>query len=638
MFPSKNRLVFVLLGLGGLFVRLGLAVDFVPLGGDSDVSIYRDRVTGSAINPSLFVGDFNGDGLSDLAFVDYSEGNINAMTTVIFGPLATDLRSSVNAGFQVNSNVTTTGDFNNDKIDDLVFVATDTISILFGNQTLSGTIDISQNKADVVFLSSSDGSFSSEVSGDFNGDQHLDLTFLDIETSIIKSRVLFGPDSFTRGVYDVEEISHQAVILFPNLLLNSPGLSHSHDIDGDGKDELVLRSNYRASMGDPSSVVLQVYRGRTQWITPWDMTTTPADFTIRENPGIDLRIPSPSNNGIVDFNGDGLCEIVIHSHRLFPLIDQMNLLDGTFITASTPAIVNITTGQPGEPLITPILVAPNPEGYGLGTGDFDGDGRGDLFIPDINNGSMDAILSSDYSSGIPGEFTTPSFSIAHSPANTVLADLNHDGRADVLFPYSGTIRIPTGFASGAIFGYYGFHPLRNPSVTVKERVDARWADVLLSVEGDPVQMRFSDGVDDSVRDQWIPFGETYRVPLSPSAGSKTVTVTFRNAYQRMSDPVSFQTTVDTPEAGISPVTNRIRPGERALWDLRVPQPSHVRARILLTTGEPLVEIFNNEGGPGILPLEWNGQNSAGQSVAPGVYVLLVEMDGQEMKTTVLVRR
>ncbi|MBK8869981.1 MAG: hypothetical protein IPN19_02735 [Elusimicrobia bacterium] len=250
---------------------------------------------------------------------------------------------------------------------------------------------------------------------------------------------------------------------------------------------------------------------------------------------------------------------------------------------------------------------------------------------------LNALISSDYPTGFPVDVSTSSFKI-HGGHEISLGDMNQDGRADLSVSLTGNFQIPDGFASSAVFGYYGFRPLRHPRAVVTKGVDARWVDVSLSVErGDPTEMRFTGDVDASLNGQWVPFIPDYRVPLSPSTGPKTVQVTFRNEYKRVSDAVTFQAEVDTSTAGITPVTNRIRSGETAQWDLRVAKLTHVRARLLLTTGEPLVEIFNGDGGPGVVSLAWNGQNDAGHPVAPGVYVLVVDMDSQQFKTTVLVR-
>lgn len=572
-----------------------------------------------------WVGDFNGDEIMDLAI------NTNLVeTNVLFGPLKKSNLLSVDADFRVTPQIWSVGDFDNNNIDDFLIFRTTQIFIVFGKIGLTGSVDLAQTNADVV-INISPTQYIDDVSvGNFDGDNFSDLAIIMGDD---ECHLLFGPSPFVKGTYDISTISDQTVIRFSNPVLNGPiGNVFSKDMNGDGKDEIVLNSSYRTTTEDLKAWALQIFKGRSEWDEEWDMGTTPADFTIYGVPESVLAFLTTNKYGIGDFTGDGFNEMFLFYARPYPKFEHFFMLDGSFITSSTPAFINIHEGQPGASLTSPIL--PN-EKYNrpLATGDFDGDGRVDLFF---NPSPLSALISSDYPTGFPVDLSTSSFKI-YAGQEISLGDLNQDGRADLLVSEVGHFEIPNGFASSAVFGYYGFRPLRHPRAVVTKVVDARWVDVSLSVDGDPTEMRFTGDVDATLQGQWVPFSPDYRVPLSPSAGPKTVQVTFRNEYKRTSDAVTFQAAVDTPSAGITPVTNRIRPGETAQWDLRAPQPTHVRAQILLTTGEPLVEIFNGDGGPGVVPLAWNGQNDAGHPVAPGVYVLVVDMDNQQFKTTVLVR-
>ncbi len=631
------RWVWVFLGMVGLSSLPALASDLYPLGGDSDFTVLNDRSPTELgfIFIQTWVGDFNGDGIMDLAINTTSPDSRHSETNVLFGPVKKSNRLSVDSDFRVTPAITEIGDLNNDHVNDFVIAESTRVSIIFGKVGLTGEVDLYQSNADVVFTLSANHLVWGCAVGNFNGDAYTDLAILDYSSSPSVCRILFGPSSFAQGTYAISTIPNQTVIRFSNSSLNEMGARiFSKDIDKDGMDEIVLFNRYRTTTDELFGVASQINRGRKTWPSLWDMETTPADFTMNGVPESTLNILSKGNYGIGDLTGDGLKEMALVYKRPYPAFEQLFLMDGAFITSSTPAVINIHPGQPGAIFTTPVL-----SGFytlPLATGDFDGDGREDFFFSHGPPDALKAVISSDFPTGFPVAIDTPSFSI-HGGNEMSLGDLNGDGRADLLVSITGLFQIPEGFASSAVFGYYGFRPFRNPQAVVKKLVDARWVDVTLSVKGDPVQMRFSGDVDASVLDQWIPYRSDYRVPLSPLTGPKSIQVTFRNTYQRMSDPVTFQATVDTPDAGITPVTNRIHPGEKAHWDLRVPHSTHVRARILMATGEPLLEIYNNDGGPGVVSLEWNGQNSAGQSVAPGVYVLVVDMDSQHFKTTVLVR-
>ncbi len=55
-------------------------------------------------------------------------------------------------------------------------------------------------------------------------------------------------------------------------------------------------------------------------------------------------------------------------------------------------------------------------------------------------------------------------------------------------------------------------------------------------------------------------------------------------------------------------------------------------------GEKVLDLLDEEHAPGIWPVKGDGRNSEGNPVASGFYILIVEVAGQETKTTILVQR
>ncbi|MBK8869980.1 MAG: hypothetical protein IPN19_02730 [Elusimicrobia bacterium] len=348
---KKTRWAFLSLWIVGLTSHPVLAGDLYSLAGDSDFTVLNDRSPSQIVPVSTWVGDFNGDGIMDLAIDNSVNGSYgNAETNVLFGPLNKSNRLSLDSDFRLTPAISAMGDFDNNNIDDFLIVESTRISIVFGKVGLTGLVDLAQTNADVVLNISQNHNFAYAVVGNFNGD---DFTDLAITGSFLtdEGHILFGPSPFVKGTYDISAIPHQTVIRFSNILLNNLGSGiYSKDVDGDGKDEIFMSTDYRVTTNEPFAKVFQIFKGRSQWADEWDMGTTPADITVLGVPNSDLTILNFRTYGIGDFTGDGKCEMFLHYKRNFPNFERFFMLDGSFINLSTPAFINIHEGQPGRAL------------------------------------------------------------------------------------------------------------------------------------------------------------------------------------------------------------------------------------------------------------------------------------------------
>ncbi|MBK8575942.1 MAG: hypothetical protein IPN90_09790 [Elusimicrobia bacterium] len=85
-------------------------------------------------------------------------------------------------------------------------------------------------------------------------------------------------------------------------------------------------------------------------------------------------------------------------------------------------------------------------------------------------------------------------------------------------------------------------------------------------------------------------------------------------------------------------TNRIKSGGRAVVDCSLTSTGRIKAAVYNRLGEKVKDLLDEERGPGIWPVEWDGQNSEGHFVSPGFYVLVVDSAGQITKTTIVVQK
>src|SRR5215831_10388909 len=135
--------------------------------GNGDGTFQTARSLGAGSNPSsITVGDFNGDGIQDLAVAN--NGFSSDSVSVLLGNGDGTFQAAVNFGVGIRPAVVTVGDFNGDGIQDLAVAnnGSNNVSVLLGNG--DGTFQAAVN------FGAGDRPVSVAV-GDFNGDGRLDL-------------------------------------------------------------------------------------------------------------------------------------------------------------------------------------------------------------------------------------------------------------------------------------------------------------------------------------------------------------------------------------------------------------------------------------------------------------------------------
>jgi len=372
----------------------------------------------------------------DVSFLDATNGN-ESLGTAALGTatpgtnnFTTALQSILNESYWV-SNVTV-GDFNGDGIPDLAAVNqyTYTLSVLLGNGDGTFTLKSSPSVGNDPI---------SIAAGDFNGDGIPDLavansgdntvtvllgngdgTFTTRSTPAVGN----GPDSIAVGDFNGDGIPDLAVangadntvtVLLGNgdgtfTLKSSPGVGSVPssivvgDFNGDGIPDLATANCGACTEGQPDDTV-------TVLLGNGDGT-----FTLKSSP---TAGNAPDSLAVGDFNGDGILDLAVSD--LYGLDSTVTVLlgngDGTFTTGST------------------LRVGTNAAS--IAVADFNQDG-----IPDLAT-VTDTTITMLLGNGDGTFTTGPTPSLGSPASGLAVADFNGDGTPDLAIPlyYSATVTV-----------------------------------------------------------------------------------------------------------------------------------------------------------------------------------------------------
>jgi hypothetical protein len=401
----------------------------------------------SAFNAPIAVGDFNSDGIPDVATPNF------IYTGVGDGTLQSSPYDYAPYG---DAFAVITGDFNGDGKTDLATA-----------NTYSGTVSVFLGKGDGTFQpeedyqvgSGPDSGPISLVAGDFNGDGHLDLAVANNADDTVSVLMGKGDGTFpTQVTYTVGSAPYSIV---------------AGDFTGDGHTDLAV-----ANQGDGTvSVLLNQGDGTFQQQRTYAVGSSPYSIVAG------------------DFAGDGHTDLAVANMNSNDISVLLGRGDGTFqpqvtytVGTSPSAIVaadftgdghvDLATANTGSNDVSVLL----GDGHGtfrpqerfaagdgpssLAAADFNGDGRLDLAVGNANSNTISVLLG-DGDGTFHGQMPDQ-VPVKANPDASVAADFNIDGTLDLAVAHgsSNDISILLGNGDGT-FREQGQYPLGNfPSSVV----------------------------------------------------------------------------------------------------------------------------------------------------------------------------
>jgi len=362
------------------------------------------------------VGDFNGDGKPDLAVANYNNGSAGTVS-VLPGKGDGTFRAAVTYAAGGWARSVAVGDFNGDGKPDLAVAHDYGVSVLLGNG--DGTFQAAANYAW--------GSIPYSVAvGDFNGDGKADLAVANFYDTV---SVLLGNGDGT----------FQAAVNYS--AGSGPYSVAVGDFNGDGKPDLAVANNNNGSAGT-ASVLLGNGDGTFQAAVNYSAGSGPysvavgdfngdgkPDLAVANNGGgsnsnvsvllgngdgsFQAAVTHPAGNALIsvavgDFNGDGNTDLVV--------------ANGT----SNPGTVSVLLGNGDGSFQPAVKYAASNGPRSVAVGDFNGDGRADLAVADVD-GSVSVLPGNG-----DGTFQAPvNYAAGNFPYSVAVGDFNGDGKPDL---------------------------------------------------------------------------------------------------------------------------------------------------------------------------------------------------------------
>ncbi len=385
---------------------------------------------------SVAVGDFNGDGKSDIVVANFTNETVSVLlNTTATGATTPSFATPVTFGSGGQSDSVAVGDFNGDGRPDLAVA---------NGATFSGTVSV---LLDTTATGATTPSFATQQTfgvdpdaaavavGDFNGDGRPDLAVANLGDNT--ASVLL--DTTTTGATAASFALQKTFAVGVNPLFVAVG-----DFNGDGRLDLTV-----ANQSDGTVSVL--------------LNTTPTGasaptFAAQTTFAVGA---SPHWVAVGDFNGDGKPDIAVANTSAGT---ASVLLDTTAAGATVPAFAAQTT----------FAVGGGPDS--VAAGDFNGDGETDLAVANFSDHTASVLLNTTTPlTAVPTFAGQQTFTAGSFPASVAVGDFNGDGKPDLAVADSGagTVSVLLNTTSAGASGP-SFAP-RRPSPSAAVPRPWRWA-------------------------------------------------------------------------------------------------------------------------------------------------------------------
>ncbi|CAF4563293.1 unnamed protein product [Rotaria sp. Silwood1] len=345
---------------------------------------------------NLCIADLNGDGRPDMLAANSASDSISIFinaTGVGIAPASfTNTDFSMQAGSSPKS--ITIQDFNGDGKPDMASgnYNNSAVSVFFNTTTpgsLSPTFSAAQD-----FSTGSSVSPVSVISGDFNLDGKQDLAVVNAQPGGGYISILLNTTS--TGSSTPSFSAHTDFSLG-----NGPRNVNVGDFNGDGKPDLIASS------------------GLANFVSVYLNTTTPGASTPAFSARTDFATGNePQSITIADFNGDGK--------------DDFATSNG--ISFNVTVFFSTTTPGAGTPTFSgPTIFSGMGICWGITSADFNGDGKPDLAVTEINLDSVSVLLNSTTpGASAPTFYPLRNFSVGALAYRVTSGDVNGDGKPDLI--------------------------------------------------------------------------------------------------------------------------------------------------------------------------------------------------------------
>jgi surface antigen len=361
--------------------------------GDGTFEDKDDYPTGNGPQ-DIATGDFNSDGILDLAVANYNSSDVSILLGHGSGGRGDGTFTAKTDYPTKNSpHGITSGDFNSDGILDLAVanydIFSDSLSILLGNGS-SGRGDGTFAKK-VDYLTGNDPT--SVTSGDFNSDGILDLAVVNRSSNNLSVFLGDGSDGQGYGTF-AEKVDYPTG--------TGPTSVTSGDFNSDGILDLAV-ANYTSSdvsilMGNGSSG-----QGNGTFAAKLDYTAGSGPMSIATS----------------DFNSDGILDLAVANYDIF--FNTLGILLGN--------------GSGGQGNGTFAAEVDYPTGNGprsVITGDFNADGILDLATANRGSHNLNIFLGDGNGGQGNGTFTEKmDYPTGNTPTRVTTGDFNSDGILDL---------------------------------------------------------------------------------------------------------------------------------------------------------------------------------------------------------------
>lgn len=356
----------------------------------ASVAFNETNVATASGTESAATGDFNGDGILDLAVSNYGSGSVS----VLLGNGDGTFQPHVDYAVGSTPSTVVVGDFNRDgKLDFAVCVqGSNTVAILLGNG--DGTF---QPPAD---FATGGGTAARMVAGDFNGDGNLDLATTNSFAGTVSILLGNGDGTFQQHVdyaagsdplpIAVGDVNGDGIL---DLVVGNRSSSATYTVllgNGDGTFKAYV--SY-PTISNAESVVLAGFNGD-------DILDLAVFVETSGTPGLAILL----GNGDGTFQGfttyatgcgsaDGDCTAAVAD------LNGDGILD--LAARNSPAdTVSVLLGSGGGTFQSPLSFPTGTDPEQTTVGDFNGDGRLDLVVANLSNNYVSVLLQVPPPSGV----------------------------------------------------------------------------------------------------------------------------------------------------------------------------------------------------------------------------------------------